>query len=169
MISGLSTKILSPIPDVGEPRRIPGTDYRADCAVGQLRPMGMKPCSDEQLTSQQLLCQQHRYPTSTECGRRLEYFDQKADDALVVTLDHTAGEWYRVESRNAAAFWHTAGEWYRVESRNAAAFWRKEASRYRRFLFLGLTSDVFEWQPPEDDWGALFCDDSQSVVQLIAD
>ena len=151
MISRLSAKILSPVPGVREPRRIPGTDYRADCAVGQLRPMGMKPCSDEQLTSQQLLCQQHRYPTSTECGRRLEYFDQKADDALVVTLDHTAGEWYRVESRNAAAFW------------------RKEASRYRRFLFLGLTSDVFEWQPPEDDWGALFCDDSQSVVQLIAD
>ena len=96
---------------------IPGSVYRSDCAVGQLRPIGMKPCSDEQLTSKQTLCQQHRYPTSTECARRLEYFDRKAGDALAVTLDHAAGEWYRVESRNAAAFW------------------RKEASRYRRFLF----------------------------------
>ena len=30
-------------------------------------------------------------------------------------------------------------------------------------------SDVFEWEPPEDDWGALYFDDSQAAVQLIAD
>ena len=54
------------------PPWISGTSYRADCAVGQLRPTGMMPCSDEPLPRANdqdgaRLCRQHSYPTWQRC------------------------------------------------------------------------------------------------------
>ena len=59
-----------------EPLWIPGTDYRADCAVGQLRPVGMRPCSDEPFYRRSLtrfndrpeLCRQHTTPPTRSAG-----------------------------------------------------------------------------------------------------
>ena len=90
---------------------IAGTDYRADCAVGQLRPTGMRPCSPEppvertrhRFNDREQLCEQHGYPTLAQCETRAENLMEKAAAARARALS-TEREWER-EHRLSASSW----------------------------------------------------------------
>ena len=123
------------------PAFIAGADFRADCAVGQLRPTGMMPCSDEEmprgngwpgrgrLNDHERLCRQHRYPTGAECERRIADLDRKADAQLAMWLDTTESDWTREQARNCA-------NWL-----------RGQANTYRRYIARGQTSDAYGSTP----------------------
>ena len=90
---------------------IPGADYRADCAVGQLRPTGMRPCSPEppvertrhRFNDREQLCEQHTYPTLAQCETRAEDLMEKAAAARGRALS-TGHGWER-EQRVSASSW----------------------------------------------------------------
>ena len=157
MISRLSEQIPSPIER--DPLWIPGTVYRADCAVGQLRPVGMPPCSDEPFYRRSLtrfndrpeLCRQHTYPTDAECRRR-------ALQCLV-----RAHEW-------SAAARVAESEPRRDRCLEVAAWFQGRGELYRHYLRCGLTADGVEWEPVRFDgvlaeWDAAVATDSASVVR----
>ena len=90
---------------------IADTDYRADCAVGQLRPTGMSPCSAEppvertrhRFNDREQLCEQHGYPTLAQCATRAEDLMERAAAARGRALP-TEREWER-EQRLVASSW----------------------------------------------------------------
>ena len=90
---------------------IADTDYRADCAVGQLRPTGMSPCSAEppiertrhRFNDREQRCEQHTYPTLAQCETRAEDLMEKAAAARGRALSTEHG-WER-EQRLAASSW----------------------------------------------------------------
>ena len=140
-----------------EPLWIPGTDYRADCAVGQLRPWGMRPCSDEPFYRRLLtrfndrpeLCRQHTYPTDPECRRR-------ALRCLV-----RAHEW-------TAAARVAESEPRRDQCLDVAAWFQGRGELYRRYLRCGLTAAGVEWEPVRFDavlagWDAAVATDPAST------
>ena len=122
---------------------IPGTPYRADCAVGQLRPTGMRPCSPgpsmtwrnvgnariqalnlgARYLDQENLCETHSLPTGAECERRLADLNAKAELQLATWLNPEESRWNRGEARKAAHWLQT------------------RANAYRRRLYRGWTSD----------------------------
>ena len=147
MISRLPEQIPSPIPDVREPLWIPGTGYRPDCAVGQLRPTGMRPCSDEppllgnrwpergRLNDRERLCQQHQYPTSRQCNIKADDCNRKVMVAFELARDATR-------------------EWDRDQHLASARWFVKRTHEFRSAHYDGLTSDLetpgtatlIEWQ-----------------------
>ena len=155
MISRLSEQILSLIER--EPLWIAGTDYRADCAVGQLRPVGMRPCSDEPFYRRSLtrfndrpeLCRQHTYPTGAKCRRR-------ALQCLV-----RAHEW-----REAARV--AESEPSRDRCLEVAAWFQGRGELYQHYLECGLTAAGVEWEPVRFDavlavWDTAVATDSAST------
>ena len=125
------------------PPWIPGTPYRADCAVGQLRPVGMRPCAggpsmtwrnvgtariqmlngDPRYLDRENLCETHSLPTGAECERRMAELDAKAELQLATSLNPKESEWNRGEARKAA-------HWLRTQ-----------ANLYRRWLYQGRTAE----------------------------
>ena len=153
MISRLSEQIPSPIPDVREPLWereplwIPGTDYRPDCGVGQLRPTGMRPCSAEpprlgnrwpergRLNGRERLCQQHQCPTSRQSNVRADQCNHQAMVAFELARATTC-------------------EWDRNQHLASARWFVKRTHEFRSAHYDGLTSDLappcvatlIEWQ-----------------------
>ena len=140
-----------------EPLWIAGTDYRADCAVGQLRPVGMRPCSDEPFYRRSLtrfndrpeLCRQHTYPTGAECRRR----------ALRCLVQ--AHEW-------SAAARVAESEPSRDRCLEVAAWFQGRGELYQHYLECGLTADGVEWEPVRFDavlavWDTAVATDSAST------
>ena len=121
---------------------IPGTPYRADCAVGQLRPTGMRPCSPEppiertrhRFNDLEPLCIQHTYPTLAECETRAEDLMEQAAAARGRALS-------------------AEREWDREQNLAASSWLEQRASRYRLSRGLGMTADrvqAIELDPPAE-------------------
>ena len=139
---------------------IPSTDYRADCAVGQLRPTGMRPCSPEppvertrhRFNDREQLCEQHGYPTLAQCATRADDLMQKAAAARGRALSTEHG-WER-EQRLAASSW--------LEQR---------AGHYRLAPGLGMTADpaqLIEPVPPVEWLGPEFLVDTPAAGAALA-
>ena len=126
---------------------IPSTDYRADCAVGQLRPTGMRPCSPEppvertrhRFNDREQLCEQHGYPTLAQCATRAEDLMEKAAAARGRTL-------------------FAEREWEREQRVSASSWLEQRAGHYRLAPRLGMTADpaqlpeldpAVEWLGPD--------------------
>ena len=110
------------------PPWISGTSYRADCAVGQLRPTGMMPCSDEPLPRAndqdgERRCRQHSYPTWQRC---------------IILAEECFGQSNAAFARGRSA----TREWEARQHRNAGAWFQRRAGEYRRAPLNGRTSDV---------------------------
>ena len=139
---------------------IPSTDYRADCAVGQLRPTGMRPCSPEppvertrhRFNDREQLCEQHGYPTLAQCETRAEDLMEKAAAARGRALS-TEREWER-EQRLVASSW--------LEQR---------AGHYRLAPGLHMTADpaqLPELDPPVEWLGPDFLVDTPATGATLA-
>ena len=126
---------------------IPSTDYRADCAVGQLRPTGMRPCSPEppvertrhRFNDREQLCEQHGYPTLAQCETRAEDLMEKAAAARGRALS-------------------AEREWEREQRVSASSWLEQRAGHYRLAPGLQMTADpaplpeldpAVEWLGPE--------------------
>ena len=144
---------------------IPGTPYRADCAVGQLRPAGMRPCSGEapahrtrhRFNDLEPLCIQHTYPTLAECETRAEDLMEQAAAARGRALS-------------------AEREWDREQNLAASSWLGQRASRYRLSRGLGMTADrvqAIELGPPVGWLGPDFLVDTPAtgatLVTLAAD
>ncbi len=132
-------RVSEPVVD-DTPPWIPGTPYRADCAVGQLRPTGMRPCSGEapvdrtrhRFNDLEPLCIQHTYPTLAQCETRAEDLMEKAEAARGRALS-------------------AEREWDREQHLAASSWLEQRASRYRLSRGLGMTADrvqAIELDPP---------------------
>ena len=139
---------------------IPSAEYRADCAVGQLRPTGMSPCSAEppiertrhRFNDVEQRCEQHTYPTLAQCATRADDLMQKAAAARGRALSTEHG-WER-EQRLAASSW--------LEQR---------AGHYRLAPGLGMTADpaqLIEPVPPVEWLGPEFLVDTPAAGAALA-
>ena len=110
------------------PPWIAGTPYRADCAVGQLRPAGMMPCSDEPLPRANdqdgaRRCRQHSYPTWQRC---------------IILADDCISKSFAAFERARSA----AGAWEARQHRNTGAWFQRRAGEYQGYPLDGRTSDL---------------------------
>ena len=137
----LLRRVSEPVVD-DTPPWVPGTPYRADCAVGQLRPTGMRPCSPEppiertrhRFNDLEPLCIQHTYPTLAECETRAEDLMEQAAAARGRALS-------------------AEREWDREQNLAASSWLEQRASRYRLSRGLGMTTDrvqAIELDPPAE-------------------
>ena len=139
---------------------IPSTDYRADCAVGQLRPTGMSPCSAEppiermrhRFNDREQRCEQHGYPTLAQCETRADDLMEKAAAARgrALSTDH---------------------EWEREQHLAASSWLEQRAGHYRLAPGLGMTADpaqLIEPVPPVEWLGPEFLVDTPAAGAALA-